>query len=315
MKKEFILLTVLTTFVVFLFVVFPEINKNENTEDVNSTTQESNKIVSIDYKLISLEFDIIRISPHGDAVIAGRTEPNIEILIHDNSVELEKISSDANGEWVWISSIPLTKGVKKLSLSHIDKFGKKHISDQNILIFLDGDFKKKPLVAKFFDSDGKDLEILSSQNINGLSVELVNYLPDETIMISGRMVPENSINFFVKNNLVGSVQSDEMGKWHFFYMLKPFDETFDLEIKTSFSQKNLEIIIPIKNRKINTKLFKSEKIVVEDGNSLWRIARKTLGGGIYYTDIYKNNSSLISDPNLIFPGQVFLIPRKVEKNE
>ena len=105
MKKEFILLTVLTTFVIFLFVVFPEINKNENIEDVNSTSDESNKIVSIDSKLISLEFDIIRISPHGDAVIAGRTEPNIEILIHDNSVELEKISSDANGEWVWILSL------------------------------------------------------------------------------------------------------------------------------------------------------------------------------------------------------------------
>ena len=315
MKKEFILLTVLTTFVIFLFVVFPEINKNENTENVNIISKESNEIESLDYKLISLEFDIIRISPHGDAVIAGRTEPNIEILIHDYGIELAKISSDANGEWVWISSIPLTKGVKRLSLSHIDKFGKTHNSDQNILIFLDGDFKKKPLVAKFYDSNGKDLKIISSQNINGLSVELVNYLPDDTVMLSGRMIPENLINFFVKNNLVGSTRSDEQGKWNFFYKLKPFDETFDLEIKTSLSQKNLEITIPIKNRKIDVEIFKSEKIVVEEGNSLWRIARKTLGGGIYYTDIYKNNSLIISDPNLIFPGQVFLIPKKVEKNE
>ena len=134
-------------------------------------------------------------------------------------------------------------------------------------------------------------------------------------MISGRMIPENSVNFFVKNNLVGSVKSNDQGKWNFFYKLKPFDESFDFEIKTSFLKKNLEIIIPIRNRKIDSDFFKSEKIVVQEGNSLWRIARKTLGGGIYYTDIYKNNSSIISDPNLIFPGQVFLIPRKVEKNE
>ena len=45
-----------------------------------------------------------------------------------------------------------------------------------------------------------------------------------------------------------------------------------------------------------------------DGNSLWRIARKTLGGGVLYAEIYKNNKKIIDDPDLIFPGQVFKIP-------
>ena len=54
--------------------------------------------------------------------------------------------------------------------------------------------------------------------------------------------------------------------------------------------------------------YKKKKIIVEDGNSLWRIARKTLGGGILYAEIYKYNKKKIKDPNLIFPGQVFNIP-------
>ena len=54
--------------------------------------------------------------------------------------------------------------------------------------------------------------------------------------------------------------------------------------------------------------FLKKKFLVEDGNSLWRIARRTLGGGILYAEIYKNNKKIINDPDLIFPGQVFKIP-------
>ena len=51
-----------------------------------------------------------------------------------------------------------------------------------------------------------------------------------------------------------------------------------------------------------------KKLLLKNGNSLWRIARKTLGGGILYAEIYKNNKKIIDDPDLIFPGQVFKIP-------
>ncbi len=49
-------------------------------------------------------------------------------------------------------------------------------------------------------------------------------------------------------------------------------------------------------------------VVIESGNSLWRIARKTYGTGFRYTVIYEANKKQIKDPNLIFPGQVFSLP-------
>ena len=76
------------------------------------------------------------------------------------------------------------------------------------------------------------------------------------------------------------------------------------------NKKITSIVTPIFLEKIEIIKDNLEKssFVVQPGNSLWRIARKTMGGGLFYTEIYKANMNLIRDPNLIYPGQVFGIP-------
>jgi nucleoid-associated protein YgaU len=49
-------------------------------------------------------------------------------------------------------------------------------------------------------------------------------------------------------------------------------------------------------------------VVIEPGNSLWRIARRTYGTGFRYTVIYEANKAQIRDADLIYPGQVFKLP-------
>lgn len=47
---------------------------------------------------------------------------------------------------------------------------------------------------------------------------------------------------------------------------------------------------------------------VRRGDSLWRISRTTYGRGIRYTEIYQANDGQIRNPNLIYPGQVLVLP-------
>jgi nucleoid-associated protein YgaU len=49
-------------------------------------------------------------------------------------------------------------------------------------------------------------------------------------------------------------------------------------------------------------------VVVQPGNSLWRIARRLSGQGLNYVYIYDANQGQIRNPDLIYPGQVFAIP-------
>ena len=48
---------------------------------------------------------------------------------------------------------------------------------------------------------------------------------------------------------------------------------------------------------------------VEKGDSLWAIAKKTLGDGNRYMEIFEANKPMLSDPDKIYPGQVLRIPQ------
>jgi len=49
---------------------------------------------------------------------------------------------------------------------------------------------------------------------------------------------------------------------------------------------------------------------IERGDSLWRISRRVYGEGERYTLIFDANKDQIRDPDLIFPGQIFVLPQE-----
>lgn len=51
-----------------------------------------------------------------------------------------------------------------------------------------------------------------------------------------------------------------------------------------------------------------ETAIVSRGDNLWRISQRIYGKGYRYTEIYGANQEQIRDPDLIYPGQVFVIP-------
>ncbi|WP_209008743.1 Ig-like domain-containing protein [Pseudovibrio japonicus] len=49
-------------------------------------------------------------------------------------------------------------------------------------------------------------------------------------------------------------------------------------------------------------------VIIRRGDNLWSISRRLYGKGTRYTTIYQANSQQIHNPDLIFPGQVFMLP-------
>ena len=53
----------------------------------------------------------------------------------------------------------------------------------------------------------------------------------------------------------------------------------------------------------------SVTVTVQPGFTLWGIAKRQLGQGIMYVQVYEANKDKIKDPDLIYPGQVFTLPK------
>ena len=50
-------------------------------------------------------------------------------------------------------------------------------------------------------------------------------------------------------------------------------------------------------------------VTVQPGLTLWAIAQENFGDGVMYVEVYAANKDKIRNPDLIYPGQVFTIPK------
>jgi nucleoid-associated protein YgaU len=55
--------------------------------------------------------------------------------------------------------------------------------------------------------------------------------------------------------------------------------------------------------------FASGKAIIRTGDNLWTIARRVYGHGRDFTTIYRANNAQIRNPNRIYPGQIFDLPK------
>ena len=56
-------------------------------------------------------------------------------------------------------------------------------------------------------------------------------------------------------------------------------------------------------------------VIIRRGDTLWRISRRVYGMGVRYSTIYLANQDQITDPDRIWPGQVFAVPRQTDSGE
>ncbi|WFU41386.1 LysM peptidoglycan-binding domain-containing protein [Bradyrhizobium sp. CB82] len=66
---------------------------------------------------------------------------------------------------------------------------------------------------------------------------------------------------------------------------------------------------PLRSKVETTGSIPNSRIVIR-GDSLWQISRRAYGDGLSYALIYNANRDKIHNPDRIYPGQTFVLPRK-----
>lgn len=79
---------------------------------------------------------------------------------------------------------------------------------------------------------------------------------------------------------------------------------------TRVSIDNLTVTVPQQKERESDNAPRASSYTVQPGDSLWSIARRYLGDGARYTEIFALNREQIQHPNLIHPGQVLVMPER-----
>jgi nucleoid-associated protein YgaU len=154
-----------------------------------------------------------------------------------------------------------------------------------------------------------------------LGLDLVDYDDSNTMRFAGTAPAGAQLRVYAGDRHLGDAEADPAGRWS----LSPAEPPPVGRHTLRVDQLNIQRpagVQAVRNAAVTSRIevaFQREslpldtvrggRVVVQPGNSLWRLAREAYGRGIRYTVIYQANQALIQSPDRIFPGQIFTLPQ------
>jgi nucleoid-associated protein YgaU len=268
-------------------------------------------------------FDVVRVTRDGNAVIAGRAEPGAIVTVLDKGLPLGTVTADPNGEWVLIPQHRLDAGARELSIV-ARREGQEAVDSEQVVVLAVPDREQggltpgQPLAVLTPRAGAGASRVLQGPGAaatkgappGGVSVDIVDYDDKGNVVISGRGVPDTEVRAYADGELVGVSRTDSGGNWVLLPVetLKPGDYELRVDQVEGGGKVVARAATPFTRVEPARIVVREGQVIVQPGNSLWRIARATYGTGLRFTVIYDANKDQIRDPDMIFPGQVFAIP-------
>ena len=152
-----------------------------------------------------------------------------------------------------------------------------------------------------------------------VSLDTISYDPSGDVALAGRATFPGSVQIYLDNSPIKSTPIAPTGDWSItlpnietgVYTLRvdeiAEDGSVRSRIETPFKREEPEIVA----ESMETEVTEETRITsrtVQPGNTLWAIARETYGDGFLYVYVFDANRDDIRDPDLIYPGQVFVLP-------
>ena len=305
--------------------------ETDKDRSIASSSDSTQGIISTSQDLKNPSFDIIKVDKDG-LIIAGRAKKFSKVQILNGDMVIAEVQANQFGEFVYITEESLDPGTYELRLLADGIESKESatvvVPDTPIEIVKDIDssveeqvvglLSEEPLVV-IEDESGAVQKVIQGiddssqilQEQKQLSFDALSYTSEGVLKLAGKAQPRSRVEVYVDGQRIGWGITDDDGFWNITLgePIKPgdyvlrfnqyFDERIVSSIDTPISQPDMSTIESITE----------DIVVVQPGNSLWRISRRFYGRGIMYTIIFKANRSQINDPDLIYPGQIFEIPK------
>ena len=274
----------------------------------------------------ALSIEIARVKPDGAAVLAGSAPPRAVISVFEDKILLGKTTADANGEWVLVLEKRLGHGQHLISVAAEREDGSSIMAETSIAIEIYADQSTKPLVALLPENQTEMPVLLQSPDDETekstadavLTSTVAQIGPrslvwqDETkLSIGGQSRGGVRVTVGANGTFFGDALVLADGSWQVTGRVDDNRNNHHLEfvLVDNAGQAVARYTLPVRARDLQKGLDGSQLVVVNKGDALWRIAYRSFGKGVRYIDIVRKNNSDIDNPDLIYPNQIFALPK------
>ncbi len=262
---------------------------------------------------IAPSFDVVRISPNGDTVMAGRAAPGAEIILRQGDHEIGRTHADDRGEWVFLPTGPLAAGAQELTLRQRMPDGQEVAGESSVVLVVP---ERSPVGLAV--APVAPVAVLSSnsaaprmlQGGGRLGLGAVEYDEQGRMRFGGGAPAGSRVRVLVDGATVGEATADATGHWSLLptHTVAPGSHSLRLQRLDAKGQVAERVELPFQRQAAGAPVLDNGHVVVQPGYSLWSLARQVYGGGTRYTLIYQANKEQIHSPGLIYPGQILKVP-------
>ncbi len=155
-----------------------------------------------------------------------------------------------------------------------------------------------------------------------VALDAISYDPLGKVRLEGRgSKGEGFVRVYLDNRPIHTEPIAPDGSWQAFlpevsagvYTLRldEIDARGDVvsRIETPFKRESPELLARALPAPPPDGGYTLTQVTVQPGNTLWGIASRAYGEGILYVRVFEANRDRIRDPDLIYPGQVFVVPQ------
>jgi hypothetical protein len=283
-------------------------------------------------KLAAPSFDVVRINPNGDAVVAGRAAPGARITLLDDGQPIGEAKADDRGDWVLLPNSSVAPGEHKFTLKMETENAPPLLSERMVIVVVPapakdiaGNAVTAPAgalalsVPQNGDGPSQILNMPSSGSTNDIlsgpsdkpSLDIIDFDKDGRMTLAGRAPANSKIALYLDDRLLGTAEVNAEGRWGFVPRENLPIGRHELRVDQVDAAGKViaRIVQPIEQPDFAALTPGDAQVVVQPGNSLWRLARRTYGEGLRFSVIYEANKDRVRDPDLIYPGQVLSLPQ------
>ena len=280
-------------------------------------------------------FDVVSVEPTGEAVVAGRAAPNTVVALLDSGKAVAEVKSDSGGQFVIIPPA-LSPGAHSLTLS--TGTGDAPAATSKTIPVSVPEPPPKAVAAAAPAMKPEPAPAGPPPKAGAIAISSVDINPGGRMTARGSATPEANVRFYLSGTFLGDAKTKADGKWSLTiqhgltagpYILRadeinPGDAKVVARAEAPFDYTDAATSAePVAATSADLKAEASSPADVvladvfthhvESGHTLWGISQKFYGDGSRYRLIFAANADQIRNPNLIYPGQTFVVPRAEAK--